>query len=233
MQFLNQSFPEPDSNIALDEALLESAESGVLGESLRVWESPVYFAVLGYSSTWKNELNPNTSIPFIRRKSGGQTVLQGPGCLNFNLVLKVNSSTGIRTDTANAMQKNMQAIQICLPGEKFEIQGVSDLNWKGRKFSGNAMRRGKNYYLFHGTFLYSFDLQQIQTQLGKPDREPDYRAKRSHSEFITNIPAGKEKIIEALKKAWGANDPLKKVPLELIPELKKNFYANPDWNKKF
>jgi len=233
MQFLNQSFPDPESNIALDEALLESAEIGQSGECLRVWESPVFFAVLGYSSTWKNELSSDCQIPFIRRKSGGQTVLQGPGCLNFNLVLKIKSATGIRTDTANAMQKSMQAIQLCLPEEKFEIQGVSDLNWKGRKFSGNAMRRGKNYYLFHGTFLYSFDLQQIQTQLGKPDREPDYRSKRSHSEFLTNIPAGKEKIIEALKKVWSANTPLQKVPLDLIPELKKTFYSNPDWNQKF
>lgn len=233
MRFLNLSFPDPDSNIALDEALLESAESGILGESLRIWESPVYFAVLGYSSTWSNELNPRTQTPFIRRKSGGQTVLQGPGCLNFNLVLKVNPATGIRTDTASAMQKSMQAIQLCLPKEKFEIQGVSDLNWKGRKFSGNAMRRGKNYYLFHGTFLYSFDISQIQNQLGKPDREPDYRAKRNHSDFLTNIPVDKETITKALQKVWNANELLQKVPFELMPELKKTFYANPDWNKKF
>lgn len=233
MKFIDHSFSDPESNLALDEALLESAETGQYDECLRVWESPVYFAVLGYSSTWKNELNPNSNLHFLRRKSGGQTVLQGPGCLNFNLILKINPATGIRTDTQAAMAKNKQAIQSCLPDEKIEIQGVSDLVWNGRKFSGNAMRRGKTHYLFHGTFLYNFKLEQIQAQLGKPDREPEYRAQRSHQDFLTTIPVKRETIIEALRKEWSAQSQTSDLPLQLLPALKAEFYGNANWNKKF
>lgn len=233
MQFIDLTFPDPESNIAFDEALLESAESGATGECLRIWESAVYFAVLGYSSRWKNELKSNLNIPFLRRKSGGQTVLQGPGCLNFSLVLKVNPATGIRTDTQNAMLKNKQAIESCLDSSVIDIRGVSDLIWRDKKFSGNAMRRGKTHYLFHGTFLYHFDLEQIEEKLGKPDREPDYRAHRSHKDFLTNIPVQKKEIIKSLKAIWQAEEELKKPPMHLVPDLARQFYSNTEWNQKF
>lgn len=233
MQFIDYSFPDPASNIAFDEALLDEAENGRMQESLRVWESSVYFAVLGYSSHWKTELKSNHSIPFIRRKSGGQTVLQGPGCLNFSLVLKNDPATGIRTDTQNAMLKNMAAVQACLPGEPISIQGVSDLNWNDKKFSGNAMRRGKNYHLFHGTFLYDFDIRQIEKQLGKPDREPDYRKSRSHIDFLTNIPLSKAVLIKAMRDAWSAQNTLSSLPTNEVPRLLKTFYGDTAWNQKF
>lgn len=233
MQFIDLTFLDPESNIAFDEALLESAESGTTGECLRIWESPVYFAVLGYSSHWKNELKSNLNMPFLRRKSGGQTVLQGPGCLNFSLILKMNPATGIRTDTQNVMTKNKRAIESCLAPSIVDIQGVSDLIWNNKKFSGNAMRRGKTHYLFHGTFLYQFDLKKIEEKLGAPDREPEYRAKRSHKDFLTNIPVEKKAIIESLKATWQATEKIQNPPTHLIPDLARQFYSNTDWNQKF
>lgn len=237
MLFLNLTYPDPAANLALDEALLSAAESGSLGESLRIWESPVYFVVLGYASKWKTETCEDycrkNSVPILRRKSGGATVLQGPGCLNFSLVLHAHPQFGIRSDTRRIMECHLDAIsRLELPGN-FEIQGISDLTWNGKKFSGNAMRRGKNYFLFHGTFLYHFDLDRVSLALGHPDREPPYRAKRSHQDFLTNLPAKPKKIIELLKKKWQAHDQLKQPPIVEAEELIKNFYANSDWNLKF
>ena len=235
MLFLKHSFTDPESNLALDEALLESAELGHIGETLRIWESPVYFIVLGYSSKWKNEVNPmsfqDSPIPILRRKSGGQTVLQGPGCLNFSLILKADEKSGIQSDTKKIMQKNLGAVKTWGLWGEIETQGISDLTLNGRKFSGNAMRRGKKFFLFHGTFLYQFDLSKISLYLGKPDREPEYRAKRNHQDFLTNAPVSEKLIITSLSTTWNAQK-----PLEIIPEIEKiklEFYSREAWNKKY
>ncbi len=235
MLFLNHSFQDPESNLALDETLLENAESGLNGEVLRVWESPDYFVVLGYSSKWKNEVKTKNckkdNVRILRRKSGGATVLQGAGCLNFSLILKAAENSGIKTDTKLVMERNLQAAETWKLKEKIEIQGISDLTWADRKFSGNAMRRGKKFFLFHGTFLYQFDLPKISDYLGNPDREPAYRAKRAHQDFLTNIPVKKQTIIASLQKAWGAEKKFGPVPD--IEKLKSEVYSQSDWNLRY
>jgi lipoate-protein ligase A len=235
MLFLEHAYLAPESNLALDEALLENAEIGSMGEILRIWESPVYFVVLGYSSKWKNEvyhsLCKKNNVSILRRKSGGATVLQGPGCLNFSLILEAKQNSGIRSDTQRVMQEHQKAAQSWqLPGV-IEIRGISDLTWQERKFSGNAMRRGKKYFLFHGTFLYQFDLSKIACFLASPDREPTYRAKRSHLDFLTNIPVQKNLIINSLRKAWGATSTLRQLPE--IEQIKTGVYTQSDWNYKY
>lgn len=233
MKYLDYSYPDPASNLALDEALLESAENGTWGEMLRIWESPVYFAVLGYSSRWKMEVNPGASIPVLRRKSGGQTVLQGPGCLNFTLILKASDKSGIQSDTRAVMEKNLRAAAGWPLPASPEIQGISDLVCGGKKFSGNAMRRGKSFYLFHGTFLYSFDLLKIAECLGAPEREPEYRKKRSHLDFLMNIPAEKNLIVDSLRREWQAREEISNLPEMEVKRLKSEFYGCESWNLKY
>ncbi len=235
MFFLNHSFPDPESNLALDEALLDSAEQGQSGEVLRIWESSIYFVVLGYSSKWKNEVLAQScqqdSISILRRKSGGATILQGPGCLNFGLILKAHRSSGITSDTKKIMRRHQLAAQDWGLRGKIEVQGISDLTWKDKKFSGNAMRRGKKFFLFHGTFLYQFDIKAISKYLGSPDRKPDYRAHRNHANFLTNIPIKKETIISSLKQSWKANDVLSQMPT--YEKIKLDTYSKPEWNFKY
>jgi lipoate-protein ligase A len=215
--------------------LLENAESGLSAEVLRIWESPVYFVVLGYSSKWKNEVKTQNCkkdrVVILRRKSGGATVLQGPGCLNFALVLEARENSGIKSDTGQVMKTNLKAATAWELSDEIKIQGISDLTWKKRKFSGNAMRRGKNFFLFHGTFLYQFDIQKISHYLGSPDREPSYRAQRSHADFLTNIPVKKQTLIDSLRMAWDAKEDFGALPS--IDKLKSEVYSQSAWNLKY
>lgn len=235
MLFLNHSYLTAESNLALDETLLEYADSGLGGQILRIWESPVYFVVLGYSSKWKKETHhfacQNDNISILRRKSGGATVLQGPGCLNFSLILESKESSGISSDTKQIMLEHQKAASTWGLSGEIQLHGVSDLTWQGRKFSGNAMRRGKKYFLFHGTFLYGFDLKKISTYLDSPEREPAYRAKRNHLDFLTNVPIDKNRIINSLRQTWGAKAELKNIPD--IEKVQSEFYSNKEWNLKF
>src|ERR1700685_4099180 len=91
MQIRDFSFPTPQENIAYDDVLLSLAEKHGAGEFLRFWESPQIFIVMGRISRGEIDVNWTKvqldKIPVLRRSSGGGTVVQGPGCLNYTLVL--------------------------------------------------------------------------------------------------------------------------------------------------
>ena len=113
------------------------------------------------------------------------------------------------------------------------MRGHTDLCVGDLKFAGNSQRRRKNFLLFHGTLLLNCDLSLVSKLLQMPSLQPDYRASRLHSDFVTNLnlPAGKVKA--ALAREWNANEELKKPPLEEISQLAREKYAPREWNFKF
>ena len=96
LELLDLTLPTPAENLACDEALLDAAEVGERGEALRFWESPEHFVVVGYANKVATEVNVAAcearGIPILRRCSGGGTVVQGPGCLNYALVLRITDN---------------------------------------------------------------------------------------------------------------------------------------------
>ena len=193
MQFLDLSFPDGAANLACDEWLLERAQAGARGPTLRFWESPSYFVALGYTNRAAIETNleacAQAGAPILRRVSGGGTVLQGPGCLNYALVHPIAPGEVLNVEATNKMVMETQraAIEKVL-GEAVKVEGHTDLAVAGRKFSGNAQRRKTRYFLFHGTVLLDFDLELVGRLLLPPSKEPGYRARRAHGEFIRNLP---------------------------------------------
>jgi lipoate-protein ligase A len=92
MYLLDLTLPLPEENVALDEALLNACETGeITGGVLRLWEPDNDFVVLGRSSDVTVEVNLAAcraqNIPILRRVSGGGTILTGPGCLMYAVVL--------------------------------------------------------------------------------------------------------------------------------------------------
>ena len=81
------------------------------------------------------------------------------------------------------------------------FEPVSDLAILNKKISGNAQSRKRNFFLHHGTFLYNFDIKIISRYLKIPSKEPVYRKKRSHEDFLANIPAASGKLKKMLAKA--------------------------------
>src|SRR5712671_3433211 len=96
MKLLDLTLPTPAENLACDEALLDACEEGATDGVLRFWESGEYFVVVGYSNKVRTEVNlpecERRGAPVLRRCSGGGTVVQGRGCLNYALVLKIPES---------------------------------------------------------------------------------------------------------------------------------------------
>lgn len=209
LQLVDVSLESPALNLALDEALLEHCEADAgAGGVLRFWRTPECFVVVGYGNRVAAEVDvaacDAAGIPVLRRCSGGGTVLLGPGCLNYALVLPVTESgplASITGSNAFVMERNREAVA-GLVGQAVKIEGHTDLAMAGRKFSGNSQRRRRRCLLFHGTFLLGFELELIGRMLRPPTREPAYRQGRGHGEFVMNLPVA-EDLRTALRQVWG------------------------------
>jgi lipoate---protein ligase len=239
MKYLDRTLDTAQENLACDEALLDGCEEGHPDEILRFWEPRQHFVVLGYSNKVSTEVNLDScearGVPVLRRCSGGGTVLQGPGCLNYALILRIREGSATESITeANAfiMNRNRNALNSLLDGRAL-IQGHTDLTLEGLKFSGNAQRRKRRFLLFHGSFLLHLDLALVEQALRLPSKQPSYRRNRAHKDFLTNLQLGPEVVKEAMRTVWGANDPLEKIPEKRIASLMREKYAMDDWNLKF
>src|SRR5436305_12475198 len=158
MHFCDLTLPSAAENLACDEALLDLAEEEQGGEILRVWEPPEHFVVLGYGNKAETEVNlaycREHGIGVYRRCSGGGTVLQGPGTINYSVILRINeggSCHSIPGANRFVMGRHKAAFSAVL-GQPVEVSGCTDLAIRGLKFSGNAQRRKRNFLLFHGCF---------------------------------------------------------------------------------
>ena len=230
MDLLQHTLPTPAENVALDEALLEACEARELSEDvLRLWEPAEYFVVLGRSSDPRIEVDLDAcrreGVPILRRASGGGTVLAGPGCLMYAVVLSLEELPHLRAvDAAHHHVLTRVAGALAPQVPDIAHAGISDLvvpESKGsiRKVSGNALRIKRDHFLYHGTLLYNFDLQRIGRLLATPTRTPDYRDQRDHDEFVANIPLSRDELEYRVSSAWNANDPLTDWPRQRTIEI--------------
>jgi lipoate-protein ligase A len=239
MKLCELTLPTPEENLACDEALLEQCEAGAGGELLRFWEPAQYFVVVGYANRVAAEVDlpfcRNNRLPVLRRCTGGGTVLQGPGCLNYSLFLRIDRDDlqrGIAATNDFILARHQAALSALLRA-RVERQGQTDLALAGLKFSGNAQRRKKNFLLFHGSFLLDFDIGLVQKALPMPSRQPEYRGNRSHADFLVNLKQPPHLLKAALCTAWEATAPMTELPRDAIRQLVDSKYGRDEWNFKF
>jgi len=171
----------------------------------------------------------------LRRCSGGGAVVQGAGCLNYSLFLRIAETGPLQNITETncfIMKRQQEALQSAFR-RQIEVQGVTDLTIEGLKFSGNAQRRKREFLLFHGTFLLDFNLGLIERLLPMPSKQPDYRNGRQHLEFLTNLSVPAPAVKQCLARAWNASEPAGPVPNAKIEELVTEKYSQQKWNLKF
>jgi lipoate-protein ligase A len=236
MRLLDLTLPTAAENLALDEALLLAAEESDAGEVLRLWELPSLAVVVGSGGSVMIDVNATAGdgagVPVLRRASGGGTVLLGPGCLCFSLVLAYDSAPGldqIRTSNQYVLERVSRALRPVLAAN---LEGTSDLAAGGLKFSGNAQQRKRRHFLHHGTLLCGFDLALMAKYLHAPERQPDYRQSRAHAEFVANLPATVAEAKKLLVAEWQPDGDYAPVPLEKVRELVAEKYSRAEWNRR-
>jgi lipoate---protein ligase len=239
MRLCDLTLPSPAENLACDEALLDLCEDGGGEELLRLWAPRQYFVVIGYANKAGTEVNlPSCrrhGIPVLRRCTGGGTVLQGPGVLNYSLILRIHDAGPCHSIPATnqfILQRHRDALAGLLSAP-VAWRGQTDLALGGLKFSGNAQRRRRRFLLFHGSFLLHLDFGLVEQALPLPSRQPDYRANRSHADFLTNLNLPAPTVSAALIKTWDATAPLDPIPLDQITLLAREKYSLDEWNLRF
>lgn len=208
LELLDVSLDCPKQNLALDDLLLAEVDSGLRAPVLRLWESPRQVVVLGRSSNSAIDVDLDAcraaSVPVLRRNSGGGTVILGPGCLVFSVVLRADRNhTSITAGIEFVLGKMARSLE--LAGCIATHAGTSDLIHEDRKFSGNSQRWKRNAFLHHGTLLYDADLASMSRLLRSPERQPDYRRDRSHADFVQNLNVDAQRLRNAIAEEWQAS----------------------------
>ncbi|HVT30921.1 MAG TPA: lipoate--protein ligase family protein [Lacipirellulaceae bacterium] len=257
MQYLDLTLPTLAANLALDEALLETAEEQHSDlEFLRLWESPQTMVVVGRSSRVQDEVNEaacrQERVPIFRRSSGGAAIVAGPGCLMYAIVLSYERRPALR-DISRAhafvlgrlstslapLLNHVGTVSMAGTSDLVIVQGAGSREQGGRcvrsirKFSGNSMRVKRTHLLYHGTLLYDFDLPLMERYLLAPPRQPGYRNARSHREFVMNVPASRRQLADAVRAAWSGTTELDEVPMSRVNELVATRFRSERWNYEF
>ena len=238
MFYLELSCLDIATCLAVDEAFLVGLETHGSGEELLyVWEPPDFAVVVGSGTRLDHEVKLNfcqaLKIPIFRRISGGSSVVIGPGCLIYSLFLNRAHRPGLASPSEAhrfVLTQVAKALQSCVP--EVEFYPPSDLGYCGRKFSGNSIRIKGKYLLYHGTILYRFPLEIVSLLLKEPPRQPEWRRKRCHKDFIINIPLSKGQLISLLRHAWQAYTTWIKVDWAQISDLVRARYSNALWNQR-
>ena len=238
MRVVDHSFANPADNLAYDELLLDDAESGRGAATLRIWESPRPFIVLGVSQVLREHVNVAACIEggvsILRRSSAGGCVMQGPGSINFALVLSHERFPEIGTIRGSycfILGRLMAALRE--RGINASHKGTSDLAVSGKKISGNAQRRRKRFILHHGTLLYDMDPELMEHYLIEPDDRPQYRGQRTHRGFVKCLPLTSNEIRDTFLRAFAAPgtqpDTPTKTELSAVKALAKERFETQDW----
>jgi lipoate-protein ligase A len=255
MFFWEHAYPTPEANLAFDEAVLEHMETLATteGELLRVWEMPERCVVIGRSSKVALEVNQVTCqqdrVPVLRRMSGGASIVAGPGCLMFSLLLSLEkrpeyrgldgAHRSVMTRMANAVESALGSIG---SNYKVGIQGICDLTIGGRKISGNALRIKRHWMIYHGTLLVDMPLEWIDRYLLEPPKQPEYRQRREHRDFVESLGHSLQdrsqfvsEFYRCSRSEWEAHEPWSDHPFALLHETStrewiQRRYGDPAWH---
>jgi lipoate-protein ligase A len=200
-----ESSLDAEKELALDWTMFQAVELGAAAFACRTWQSDNPVAVVGRHGRVADDVQVDRCradrVPVLRRVSGGGAVVLGPGCLNYAVVLSLESNPAL-AEIAASFRLVLGSIIGALAVPGLSIEGGTDLALHGRKVSGNAQRRGRRALLHHGTLLYEFDPGLAVRYLKEPVRRPAYRHDRPHGEFIGNLPLPAATIDARLKSAW-------------------------------
>ncbi|MBN1945663.1 MAG: hypothetical protein JW797_08290 [Bradymonadales bacterium] len=181
--------PLPIAPFDPDDRLVEA--TGMDGRPrMALYPYPSTALVLGRGSRVEREIHSQAcqrdGIPLLRRTGGGCAVLLDPG----NAVLSV----AVATQKLGSLRRQFDTISDWLLDGLRGIgvrdlgrNGTSDLTLADRKISGSCMARSRDLLYYSATLLVDPRFDLMERYLAHPPREPDYRRRRSHRDFVGRL----------------------------------------------
>lgn len=156
----------------------------------RVYTPDHVAVVLGRGSKPEVELRTAAivadAVTVYRRRGGGCSVVLDPGNLIISLALPVPGLGAIKSSFASISLLLCRLLAACgVPDVK--QRGVSDLVVDDRKLGGSCVHRLRDLLYYSATLLVEPDLELLERYLHHPPREPDYRDRRGHRDFVTTL----------------------------------------------
>lgn len=235
-------------NLAIDEALLRQTARNKGSPIIRFWRNR-NAVVVGYSQCVEAEVNLELcrirGIQIVRRITGGGTVYQDLGNLNYSIVIGSNHPLVRRLDIQDSYNLFLSGVVKCL--KKFGVNPLIDppnsLLVQGRKISGNAQARRRGMILHHGTILVNSDLNLLSEVLKpqkKPSRQMGVPSKRRPVTNLSDEVAGKisiQAVKESLRRSFEEAFSVKLVRSALTSDEKEasrilydEKYSREEWN---
>lgn len=175
-----------------DDAPLTAAFDRERRPLLRITSVSSPAVVLGRGSSVEAEVDVAAclaaGVPLQRRRGGGCAVLLDPGNLVLAVVLPVPGLSGHRRWFARLsawISDGLGELGVTGVGQR----GICDLALGDRKLGGACVQRSRGRLYYTATLLVSPDIDLMQRCLRHPPREPEYRAGRSHRDFVTSLDA--------------------------------------------
>jgi len=148
--------------------------------------------VLGSGNEESSEVNSeacaNSGVPVLRRYGGGGTVVLYSGCVVLSVGCWVKdqfNNTRYFRAINNAV---INSLAVCWPVfSQLNQAGISDIVMGDKKIAGTSLFRSRNYLLYQASILVHLDSDLIEKLLSHPTKEPDYRKKRGHRDFLTSL----------------------------------------------
>ncbi len=175
-------------NYTLPDSILLDSENS----KLMIWQPEYPVIVAGQSNSPEKyvllEKALIDGIPVLKRPTGGETVVLTPRMLIISLVLKSTKLPGSKdffvkiNNIIIPVLKKSGLADVC-------YKGISDLAVGNKKILGSSIYRKPGMLFYHAVLNYGESPEYIASYLKHPVREPDYRKKRSHSEFVTTMEA--------------------------------------------
>ncbi|MBS7642983.1 lipoate--protein ligase family protein [Candidatus Bathyarchaeota archaeon] len=168
-RFLNSEFADPYMNIAVEEAILIAVNEKLSPNTIRFWRNS-NSVVVGRNQSIEKVVNLNAckklGVTIVRRFTGGGTVYQDHGNLNWSIFLCRSSpiSPIIISDVFKIFGKAV-ARGLKILGINANFQPPNMIQSNGKKISGLAAYAKPNAILCHGTLLISTNLDTLSEVL--------------------------------------------------------------------
>ena len=162
---------DPYLNLALEESFLERGfRDGSRGDGSGGRESAIFIyvndpcVVVGRNQNPWIEVAPRSSLPVLRRVSGGGAVYHDLGNLNWSFI--VPRSSHDRDAELGLVARALRRLGVeTVSGPRGGLFVAGDGPWKGSKLSGTARRFSASRVLHHGTLLVGSDLDRLAVSL--------------------------------------------------------------------
>ncbi len=189
-----------------DAFLFSEGTSGIM-----VWQPQETVIVLGQSNSMESSLCAEAvaaaALRVTKRPSGGETVILTPGTIAFTVAKQFPAMIQFREFFRMVNSEVIDGlVEMGVTG--LGLKGISDITIGNRKILGSSMRKVGDKLVYHAVINIAEDPALFSRYLLHPRREPDYRAGRSHHEFVTSL-AGEgysfvpDEIMEMLNRRLG------------------------------